>query len=76
MPPWQYKSNQADSVLRIGETLPQDVLDKMYAPAKDASVPVIEDPTQLEAFDGVLFGIPTRYGKPRPHTAHIPQYSP
>jgi NAD(P)H dehydrogenase (quinone) len=34
----------------------------MYAPAKDASVPVLEDPTTLEEFDGVLFGIPTRYG--------------
>jgi NAD(P)H dehydrogenase (quinone) len=44
----------------------------MYAPAKDASVPIIEDPTQLEEFDGVLFGIPTRYGKPLPPTHPIP----
>jgi NAD(P)H dehydrogenase (quinone) len=33
----------------------------MHAPPK-ADVTVIEDPTVLEAFDGVLFGVPTRYG--------------
>jgi NAD(P)H dehydrogenase (quinone) len=49
------------SMFQIAETLPQDVLDKMYAPPK-ADVTVLEDPTELEAFDGILFGIPTRYG--------------
>jgi NAD(P)H dehydrogenase (quinone) len=34
----------------------------MYAPAKDTSVAILNDPEQLEEFDGVLFGIPTRYG--------------
>jgi multimeric flavodoxin WrbA len=49
------------SLFQVAETLPQDVLTKMHAPAK-ADVPVLDDPEQLEAFDGVLFGIPTRYG--------------
>jgi hypothetical protein len=34
----------------------------MYAPAKDTSIAILNDPEQLEEFDGVLFGIPTRYG--------------
>jgi NAD(P)H dehydrogenase (quinone) len=33
----------------------------MHAPPK-ADVPVLSDPEQLEGFDGILFGIPTRYG--------------
>lgn len=33
----------------------------MHAPPK-ADVRVLDDPAELEAFDGVLFGIPTRYG--------------
>ncbi|OLY79833.1 Minor allergen Alt a 7 [Smittium mucronatum] len=43
------------------ETLPQEVLDKMHAPPKDASVPIfsLED---LENGDAFLFGIPTRFG--------------
>ncbi|CAN9388025.1 unnamed protein product [Alternaria alternata] len=49
-------------LFQVAETLPQDVLDKMYAPPKDSSVPVLEDPAVLEEFDGILFGIPTRYG--------------
>ncbi|KAH7408249.1 flavoprotein-like protein [Phaeosphaeria sp. MPI-PUGE-AT-0046c] len=46
---------------RVAETLPQEVLTKMHAPPK-ADVRVLDDPAELEAFDGVLFGIPTRYG--------------
>ncbi|RYN20534.1 Minor allergen Alt a 7 [Alternaria arborescens] len=49
-------------LFQVAETLPQEVLDKMYAPPKDSSVPVLEDPAVLEEFDGILFGIPTRYG--------------
>jgi NAD(P)H dehydrogenase (quinone) len=45
---------------RIAETLPQEVLKAMYAPPK-SSYPVIE-PEQLTQYDGVLLGIPTRYG--------------
>ncbi|KAL5313417.1 hypothetical protein ACEPPN_019150 [Leptodophora sp. 'Broadleaf-Isolate-01'] len=50
---------QAD-IFQVAETLPQEVLAKMYAPAK-ANYPVI-DPKTLESYDAFLFGIPTRYG--------------
>ena len=45
----------------IPETLPTEVLQKMYAPAPDAGVREMT-PELLEGFDAVLFGIPTRYG--------------
>lgn len=45
---------------RIAETLPQEVLTKMNAPAK-SDIP-IADPATLEKYDAILFGIPTRYG--------------
>jgi NAD(P)H dehydrogenase (quinone) len=47
---------------RVPETLPPEVLEKMQAPAKDPSVPVIASAAELEEADGVLFGFPTRYG--------------
>lgn len=47
---------------QVAETLPADVLTKMHAPPKDANVPVITDPTELEAFDGIIFGTGTRFG--------------
>lgn len=34
----------------------------MYAPPKNEAIPVLEDPTVLEAYDAFLIGIPTRYG--------------
>jgi NAD(P)H dehydrogenase (quinone) len=34
----------------------------MYAPPKPTDIATLEDPTELEAYDGILFGIPTRYG--------------
>lgn len=49
------------TLFQVAETLPQEVLTKMHAPPK-ADVTVLEDPETLEQFDGVLFGIPTRYG--------------
>ncbi|KAG9381831.1 WrbA Multimeric flavodoxin WrbA [Pyrenophora tritici-repentis] len=49
-------------LFQVKETLPEEVLAKMHAPAKAADVPVVEDPSILEEFDGILFGIPTRYG--------------
>ncbi|OAL07573.1 flavo protein WrbA [Phaeosphaeriaceae sp. SRC1lsM3a] len=49
------------TLFQVAETLPQEVLTKMHAPPK-ADVRVLDDPAELEAFDGVLFGIPTRYG--------------
>ncbi|RJE20002.1 protoplast secreted protein 2 [Aspergillus sclerotialis] len=45
---------------QIAETLPDEVLQKMHAPAK-SSYPVAE-PSQLLEYDAILFGIPTRYG--------------
>ncbi|OWM74530.1 hypothetical protein CDL15_Pgr005109 [Punica granatum] len=46
---------------RVPETLPEDVLEKMRAPPKDAGIPEITA-NELVAADGVLFGFPTRYG--------------
>jgi NAD(P)H dehydrogenase (quinone) len=48
------------TIFQVPETLPQEVLTKMYAPAKpDYPVFTLEDFTKFDAF---LFGIPTRYG--------------
>ncbi|OGE55832.1 hypothetical protein PENARI_c004G07756 [Penicillium arizonense] len=47
-------------VFQIAETLSEEVLAKMHAPAKPND-PIIEA-TDLQAYDAVLFGIPTRYG--------------
>ncbi|KAK0624607.1 flavoprotein-like protein [Bombardia bombarda] len=56
------KAGGTADLYQLPETLPQEVLDKMYAPAKPTDIPVLEDPTTLEAYDGFLLGIPTRYG--------------
>ncbi|OBT72246.1 hypothetical protein VF21_08198 [Pseudogymnoascus sp. 05NY08] len=45
---------------QVPETLPEEVLSKMHAPAKP-NVPVIT-PEILETYDAFLLGIPTRYG--------------
>ncbi|KAJ8508710.1 hypothetical protein ONZ45_g9035 [Pleurotus djamor] len=45
---------------QVAETLPQEVLTKMYAPAK-ADIPLIT-PEILATYDAFLIGIPTRYG--------------
>ncbi|KAF9491756.1 flavoprotein WrbA [Pleurotus eryngii] len=45
---------------QVPETLPQEILTKMYAPAK-ADIPVIT-PEVLATYDAFIFGIPTRYG--------------
>ncbi|PSN63485.1 flavo protein WrbA [Corynespora cassiicola Philippines] len=50
------------TIFQVAETLPQEVLTKMHAPPKPTDIPTLEDPAQLEEFDGILFGIPTRYG--------------
>jgi NAD(P)H dehydrogenase (quinone) len=49
-------------VLQVAETLPAEVLAKMHAPPKDANVRTITDPQELKQYDGILFGIPTRFG--------------
>ena len=43
------------------ETLPQEILDKMKAPAKASDVPIIKA-DELKDADGFLFGFPTRFG--------------
>ncbi|KAI9299051.1 flavoprotein WrbA [Neoconidiobolus thromboides FSU 785] len=48
------------SLYQIPETLSEEVLGKMGAPAKP-DVPVIT-PSLLKEADGILFGIPTRFG--------------
>jgi len=46
---------------QVPETLSEEVLAKMGAPPKDADVPIITA-AELENADGILFGIPTRFG--------------
>ena len=53
---------RANTASRVAETLDQEILSKMHAPAKPTDVETLSDPTTLEEFDGFLFGIPTRYG--------------
>jgi len=47
-------------VYQVAETLPQEVLTKMHAPAK-SDYPIIT-PDILASYDAFLFGVPTRYG--------------
>jgi len=47
-------------IYQVAETLSQEVLTKMYAPAKP-DYPIIT-PDLLTTFDAFLFGVPTRYG--------------
>eukprot|EP00127_Corallochytrium_limacisporum_P004699 Clim_evm53s172 gene=Clim_evmTU53s172 len=52
-------------IMRIPETLPDEVLEKMGAlDAKKAmaEIPAIEGPDVLTNYDGFAFGIPTRFG--------------
>ncbi|KAK0735063.1 quinone oxidoreductase [Lasiosphaeria miniovina] len=56
------KAGGTADLYQVAETLPQEVLDKMYAPPKPTDIPVIDDPSTLEAYDAFLIGIPTRYG--------------
>lgn len=56
------KAGGTADVYQIPETLPEDVLAKMHAPAKPTDVPVLDNPDTLKDYDGFLLGIPTRYG--------------
>lgn len=47
---------------QIPETLPDEVLTKMHAPPKPTDITVLNDPDTLKDYDGILMGIPTRYG--------------
>ncbi|PVV02470.1 hypothetical protein BB560_003080 [Smittium megazygosporum] len=48
-------------VRQFPETLSEEILTKMHAPAKDADIPsvTLQD---LESADAIMFGFPTRYG--------------
>ncbi|PVU87944.1 hypothetical protein BB561_006113 [Smittium simulii] len=48
-------------VRQFAETLSDDVMAKMHAPAKDADIPYITL-ADLEAADAIMFGFPTRFG--------------
>jgi len=52
-------------LFQIKETLPAEVLTKMYAPAKpdEKEIP-IATLDSLTSADGLIFGFPTRYGNP------------
>jgi NAD(P)H dehydrogenase (quinone) len=56
------KAGGTADLYQIPETLPQEVLDKMYAPPKPTDIPTLDDPSVLEQYDAFLLGIPTRYG--------------
>ncbi|KAK3330054.1 flavoprotein-like protein [Apodospora peruviana] len=56
------KAGGTADLYQVPETLSQEVLGKMYAPPKSTDIPVLEDPSILEGYDGFLIGIPTRYG--------------
>lgn len=56
------KAGGTADLYQLPETLSEEVLAKMHAPPKPADVPVLSDPATLEAYDGFLLGIPTRYG--------------
>ncbi|KAF5095711.1 hypothetical protein DV451_004564 [Geotrichum candidum] len=47
-------------LFQIPETLSEEVLEKMHAPAKPEDP--IATPETLKGYDGFLFGIPTRFG--------------
>lgn len=48
------------TLLQVPETLPAEVLEKMHAPPKSDD-PVVKA-SDLEEYDGILFGTPTRFG--------------
>lgn len=49
-----------DSILRVAETLSDEILTKMRAPPKP-DYPIIKPDTLLQ-YDAFILGIPTRYG--------------
>jgi len=48
------------TLLQVPETLPSEVLEKMHAPEKSSDA--VADPHALPEYDGIIFGIPTRFG--------------
>lgn len=56
------KAGGTADFFQVEETLPDEVLAKMHAPAKPKDVKVLSNPDDLKPYDGLLLGIPTRYG--------------
>jgi len=56
------KAGGTADLYQVAETLSDEVLAKMHAPAKPTDVPVLDDPAVLAGYDAFLLGIPTRYG--------------
>lgn len=56
------KSSGAEAtLLQVQETLSEEILQKMGAPSKDKTIE-IATAERLKDFDGILFGMPTRFG--------------
>lgn len=53
------KAGGSATIYQVAETLPEEVLQKMYAPPKP-DYPVVK-PNDLLKHDGILFGVATRY---------------
>lgn len=56
------KAGGTADLFQLPETLSEEVLTKMHAPAKPSDIPVLSDPETLVQYDAFLLGIPTRYG--------------
>ena len=48
-------------LIQVAETLPEEVLDKIKPVPRDDSGPIITA-EELPGFDGLIFGMPTRFG--------------
>ncbi|KAI8940016.1 Minor allergen Alt a 7 [Plenodomus lindquistii] len=49
-------------LFQVAETLPDNILAMVKAPPKPTDIATLSEPSDLEGYDGILFGIPTRYG--------------
>ncbi|KAK9774094.1 hypothetical protein AB5N19_06915 [Seiridium cardinale] len=56
------KAGGAVDLYQIPETLNEKALAGLGAPGQSKDIPLLEDPSILEGYDGWLLGIPTRYG--------------
>ena len=52
------------SIYQVPETLPDEVLKLMKAPAKHTEHPVLDRSTDITTYDGFVFAVPTRFGTP------------
>jgi NAD(P)H dehydrogenase (quinone) len=56
------KAGGTADLYQIPETLSSEVLTAMGAPPQSKDIPLLTDAATLEAYDGILMGIPTRFG--------------